>query len=199
MNQQEFLAALENKLAALSPEDREKTCAYYAEIISDKMDDGMSEQDAVASLGDVHEIAENILKDLPMTTLISAKVNAQKGGGRTALLIILTIAGSPIWISVLAVIFAFYATLWSLIVALYAVMAGFFAAALCGVLGFIPLFIFRTVPIGLCALGAGIAFLGLAFLLMIASIYATKGIIKLTAFSWRGLKSIFIGKGGAKQ
>ena len=48
MNKQEFLSALQNALAGLPKKDRQKTLAFYSEMIDDRMEDGMTEEEAVA-------------------------------------------------------------------------------------------------------------------------------------------------------
>ena len=49
MTKAEFLKALEEKLSALSAEDRAASLAYYEEIIDDRMEEGLCEADAVAA------------------------------------------------------------------------------------------------------------------------------------------------------
>lgn len=51
MTKAEFLKALEEKLSALSAEDRAASLAYYEEIIDDRMEEGLCEADAVAAAG----------------------------------------------------------------------------------------------------------------------------------------------------
>ena len=53
MTKAEFLKALEEKLSALSAQDRAASLAYYEEIIDDRMEEGLCEADAVAAAGPV--------------------------------------------------------------------------------------------------------------------------------------------------
>ena len=50
MTKKEFLARLRRGLAQLPPEEREERLAFYSEMIDDRMEEGLSEQEAVASL-----------------------------------------------------------------------------------------------------------------------------------------------------
>lgn len=59
MNKQEFLKFLRKKLRGYSYEDVESAVEYYSELIDDKMANGLTERDAVLSLGD----KERIIKD----------------------------------------------------------------------------------------------------------------------------------------
>lgn len=61
MTRVEFLTQLDHKLSALSKEEADEYLAYYAEMLADRMEDGMSEEDAVASLESVDTIAARIL------------------------------------------------------------------------------------------------------------------------------------------
>ncbi len=67
MTKSEFLTALDKKLAALSAEDRSSFLTYYAEIIDDRMEDGLAEADAVAAAGSIDEIAAQLLAETPRT------------------------------------------------------------------------------------------------------------------------------------
>ena len=70
MTKREFLDDLKSRLSQLPPEELGKRLAYYAELIDDMTEDGMDEQAAVAKLGDVSKIAEEILRDQPLQTLV---------------------------------------------------------------------------------------------------------------------------------
>lgn len=52
MQKTEFLDRLRTALADLPAEELEKTLGYYAEMIEDRMEDGMDEEAAVAAMGD---------------------------------------------------------------------------------------------------------------------------------------------------
>ena len=88
----------------------------------------MNEEEAVAALGSIEDIAEQILYDLPLGVLVKSKIkNKKEKNGNPALIIVLAILGFPIWfplmITVLAAIFSVYIIIWSLILAVFAVVA----------------------------------------------------------------------------
>ncbi len=58
MTRDEFLGRLGELLACLPAEQVEETKAFYAEAIADRMEDGMSEEEAVAAMGAPGEVAE---------------------------------------------------------------------------------------------------------------------------------------------
>ncbi len=60
MNKYEFLAAIREGLDGMEKSDIDRTLDYYREIIDDKMDNGLSEEEAIASLGSVKKIIADI-------------------------------------------------------------------------------------------------------------------------------------------
>ena len=65
MTKLEFLSALSEKLGALDEADRLQTLSYYSEMISDRMEDGEPEEEAVAALGEIEEIALRAISERP--------------------------------------------------------------------------------------------------------------------------------------
>lgn len=68
MDKREFLKALELALQPIDKEEREQTLAYYEEIIDDRCEGGMTEAEAVYSLGSIEEITRPILEDAGITS-----------------------------------------------------------------------------------------------------------------------------------
>ena len=69
MNKREFLARLRKELSGLPQSDREERLAFYSEMIDDRMEEGLSEEDAVSAVGSVEEIAAQIVADFPSANL----------------------------------------------------------------------------------------------------------------------------------
>jgi len=53
MNKQEFIEALYRRLSDLPWQDVEERLNFYGEMIEDHMEEGLSEEEAVASMGSV--------------------------------------------------------------------------------------------------------------------------------------------------
>ena len=108
MDKLDFLLALDKRLGVLSDEDRRASLDYYAEMLDDLIESGMTEQEAVASLGSVDAIAEEILMDVPLPKLVKAKMKGKRRMTGTELTLL--IVGFPIWFPILisgfAVIFS---------------------------------------------------------------------------------------------
>ncbi|MBR5633170.1 MAG: DUF1700 domain-containing protein, partial [Clostridia bacterium] len=162
MTKSEFLKRLGSKLSALPDEDKAERLAFYSEMIDDLVEDGYSEEDAVATLGDVLDIKEQIIENTPITRLVKKKLTSRRRMG--AFEITLLILGSPIWLSILialaTVVFSVYVSLWSVIISLWAVQV---SLAVCGIVGIITgavyTFSVGTIP-GIVLIGASLVCAG---------------------------------------
>lgn len=64
MTKQVFLNALRGELSGLSEEDIERSLTYFSEAIDDRIEDGMTEEDAVAEMGTVKNAAAGVFADV---------------------------------------------------------------------------------------------------------------------------------------
>ena len=198
MNKQEFLLALRGALADLPEADIKASLDYYAEIIDDQMEEGISEADAVASLGSVVAVAEQILLDMPLPKLVKARVKPKRR--LRAWEIVLIAVGSPVWFPILlaliVVVLAVYVVLWSLVVSIYAVDVALAACLLGGLGGGVGLFIAGNPFSALFLVGAGLVCGGLSIFLFFGCKAATKGTVLLTKKMLLGVKKCFVRKEG---
>ena len=134
MNKQEFLAELRKGLSGLPQGDIEERLSFYSEMIDDRMEEGLSESEAVAAIGSVSEVVAQILEEIPLTKLVKEKVKPSRT--LKAWEIVLLALGSPIWLSLLiaafVVILAVYIVMWSVIVSIWAIEISLAACALGG-------------------------------------------------------------------
>ena len=64
MNKKQFCTLLENELRIyLSSEEVYKTLNFFKEMIDDRVDEGLSEEEAVAQLGNIDDIVGQILDE----------------------------------------------------------------------------------------------------------------------------------------
>ena len=127
MNKKEFSEALHRLLSELPWADVVSSVEFYEEMIEDRMEEGLSEEDAVAQVGTPEEIAARIRSELPAASVPETqKETRSKNRG---LVLILLILGAPIWlslliaavavsVSLLAVIFSLFVSLWAVVIAL---------------------------------------------------------------------------------
>lgn len=198
MTKAEFLGALAQRLNGLPLGDIEKSLDYYREMIDDRMEDGMSEEEAVAALGPVEEIARQIWMDTSLPKLIKSK--AKREQDLRAWEIVLLVLGSPLWIPLLLagvlIFLSLYLVLWSLVLVCYAVDLSFAVAALAGVAGIVGSLL-SGLPIQAALwLGAGLFCGGGAILLFFGCNQITLGIARASKGMMRWLKARFIGRRG---
>ena len=179
MTKNEFLECLKKEISGLPLDDAEQCLSFYAEMIEDRMADGLSEEEAVNQIGMPEEIALQIIQDTPLTKLVKEKIKPS----RTLRVweIVLLAIGSPIWLSLLvaiaAVVIAVAAVVLSCVIALWAVDLALALAALGGlVIGVIRIFSGNGLS-GAAFIGAAITCAGLSILLFTVCVAATKGLI----------------------
>ena len=198
MDKYDFLLALEKRLEGLPEADRQASLDFYAEMLDDLVEGGMTEAEAVATLGSVDTIAEEILMDTPLPKLVKAKMKKRRLSG---LEITLLAVGFPIWlpilVSLLSVIFAIYVSLWAVVISLYAANVAMAACAPTGILAAVVLFASGKPTAALLFMGAGLALAGLSILWFLLCNLTAKGMWKLGRLTLRGIKACFIRKKGA--
>lgn len=194
MNKAQFIYELEQALTGLPQQDIVERLNFYSEMIDDRMEDGLSEEEAVFAIGSAQEIAKQTVADIPLTKLVKEKITHKK---KTKVWeIILLILGSPIWVSLglaaISVIFSLYAVLWAVIIALWAVAMAVAGAGFGEVVAGVGFAFSGNVPQGLAMIGAGVFCAGLSVFLFYGCKAATKGVLILTKKFVLWIKKRFI-------
>lgn len=201
MKKQEFLIELRSGLNGLPQEDIEERIGFYSEMIDDRVEEGLSEEEAIKEVGSVEDVISQIVAETPLTKIVKEKVKPKRS--LKAWEIVLLILTSPIWLSLLiaavSVVLSLYITLWSLIISLWAIELSFAVCAIVLTPGSAVFFVQGDVSTGLVSLGTGLLFAGLTIFLFFGCKAATKGIILLTKKIALGIKSLFIGKDGKNE
>ena len=92
MDKQGFLASLREGLRGLPPADIEERAAFYDVMIDDRMEEGLTEAQAVAELGSVESVIAQIAAETPLVKLVKEKVRRERkrsGKGLTTVLLAL--------------------------------------------------------------------------------------------------------------
>lgn len=194
MTKQEFTERLRKGLKGLPQNDIEERIAFYSEMIDDRMEEGLSEEDAIAKTGTPEALASAIRAEIPLTRLVKERMTPKHK--LAAWEIILLVLGSPLWLSLLiaafAVILALYLALWSVILAFWAVFGALLVSALAGIAACVVYCCRARIPMGLATLGASMVCAGLSVLFFFLCRAMTRGICKLT-------RRIFVGNKKAKK
>ena len=175
MNKQEFISELEKALAGLPKDDVLERLSFYGELIDDRVEDGLSEEEAVAEAGPADEVAKQILADIPLQKLVRERITGRRRMG--AWEIILLVLGFPLWFPLLVValvlVLCAYVVIWALIVCLWAVFVSFIAGAVGGVAAGVLQFIKGYRREGVMLIGAGVLLAGLSVFMFFACRAAT--------------------------
>ena len=132
MTKLQFLLSLREKLKNLPNNEIEERLNFYSEMIEDRVEEGLSEEEAVLQIGSTDNIAAQIIGE-------SSTKNKKDKDKRSLKVweLILIIIGSPVWLSLLiaafAVVLALYIVIWALIISLWAVFVSLVACAFAGI------------------------------------------------------------------
>ena len=190
MKKEQWLKQLGSMLKGVPEEDKKASLDYYSEMIDDRMEDGMTEEQAVASLGDINAVAAEIKGNSGQTQTMP-EVKQKKFRKFTTMEIVLLIVTFPLWISLLAVAFSLYVTVIAVMISLYTVPFSMIAAGIGAAVAF-PFVVSGQLNIALFILGAGLIMIGLSIFFIIWLNRLSKLLIKLNAKLFRAIKSFFV-------
>ena len=196
MDKAHFLDELKRRLSGLPQSDLDERLLFYSEMIDDRMEDGLTEEEAVAGIGSVDEIVEQIMAEIPLSRLIKEKAKQRRSlkVWETVLLVL----GSPVWLPLLIAAFtvglSIYIAVWAVLISIWAVDLSLAVCAVGG-LAAAGFFLVKGSLAGMgLALGAAICCAGLAVALFVCCKALTKGLLWLTRKMLLGIKTLFIGK-----
>ena len=197
MNKQEFITTLYNRLSGLPQQDIDNSIEFYSEMIDDRIEEGLTEEEAVSEIGCIDDVVSQIMSEIPLTKLVKEKVKPKQS--LKAWEIVLLVLSSPIWLSILiaifAIVFSVYITIWSIIISFYAIAL---SLAVCGItllIGILGYIIWGNLALSFCMFGAGLVLIGLSILLFLGTTMLAKGFCILTKKMFIGIKSSLIKRG----
>lgn len=100
MKRVEFINEIRKRLSALPESEIERSAAFYDEAISDRMDKGMTEEQAVAAIGDPVSAANQLIEIIGTDSMEAAEVGSEKEKSAPWKSLIM-FAGLPLWLLVL--------------------------------------------------------------------------------------------------
>ena len=138
MTKNEYISSLGARLSGLPKDEIRERLAFYGEMIDDRIEEGLAEEEAVADVGDVEDIAAQIIAETPLAKIVKDKIKPKRR--LQAWEIVLIALGSPVWLSLavaaLAVVFAVLASVWAVVAVIWSVLAAVAASgAACVALG----------------------------------------------------------------
>lgn len=194
MSKQEFLTQLRNKLSGLPQKDIDERLSFYSEIIDDRIEEGLSEDDAVSTIGDINDVVKQVVAETSFTKIAKQRIKPKRR--LKVWEIILLILGSPIWLSLgiaaVAVVLSLYVSLWAVIISLWACFVALVGSSLGTMAGGIAIICKGESLTGIAMIGAAIFGAGFSIFMFYGCKAATKGILKLTKKLAICIKNCFI-------
>ncbi len=196
MTKLEFIEQMRKGLSGLPQNDIEERLAFYSEMIDDRMEEGLLEEEAVSAVGVVDEIVAQIISEIPLVKIAKERIRPKRS--LSAWEIVLLVLGSPIWLSLgiaaVAVILSLYISLWAVIISLWAVFASLVGYSFGTVVAGIIFALRGNMLTGIATIGTGMLCAGLTIFMFFGCKAATKGILLLTKKIALGIKNCFIKK-----
>lgn len=182
MDKRAFLERLQAALAGLPDAERERQLAYYEEMIDDRVEEGMSESEAIAALGPVDQLTQRVLRQTPPQRRAD---RARRSGIPTAVWVLLAVLLLPLWLPLLglagALVLGSFALLFGLIVAAAGLVAGLGVGGVGAMIWALVSWDLSGMSV-VFAVGAGLIAVGAALLLALPAAYLIKAL-------WRGIKA----------
>lgn len=196
MTKLNFLLTLHKKLSALPHEEVEERLNFYSEMIEDRMEDGLTEDEAVAAVGSLDEIAAQVAGDIPLTKIARETIRPKRKMKTWEILLL--VLGAPLWIplviSVFSVALSIYISWWSVIISLWAVFGSLVGCGAGAVLFGGGVAVGGNITAGIAMVGLGLVSAGLSIFMFYGCNAATKGTVLLTKKIVLGIKKCFVRK-----
>ena len=208
MNKYEFMGIIREKLRGLPDAEVADRLMFYGEMIDDLMEEGLSEEEAVARIGTADEVAARIKSEATFEgVLVTEKEEKRKKFRKPrekrplrAIEIVLLVLGFPLWfpvslVAVVAVItlaigisagfFSICAGLWAVVITLWVAFGALVGCAVGFLAAFPILAIAGKGLLGLTFLGNAMVSAGVAIFLFFGCKLLTKGVCFLMMLPFR--------------
>lgn len=196
MNKEDFLNELRKKLSGLPQDDLEERLSFYSEMIDDRVEDGKSQEEAVADIGTVDSVVEQIMADTPLALLVKERVRPKRD--LKAWEVLLLILGSPVWVplimALVIIVLSVYVVIWSVVICFYALDLSLLAGFIGCIVGIFMYIGAKNAAGVLFSIGAAFICAGLAILMFFACVWITKAVVRLTGKMLLGMKTRIVGK-----
>lgn len=195
MYKKEFLELLESKLQGLPKEDIEDRINFFDEMITDEVEEGKTEEEAVAEIGNVDDVVREIAKETSLVKLVKEKIKPKRK--IKAWEIVLLIILFPIWFPLLVVssvlLLVFCMLVWILLIIVLSLLVSSGGYVIAGSLAFVLNMFhgdFNMPLLGAVLMCAGLALISIVLIkpVFLLSLKISKNILI-------GIKQTFIRKG----
>lgn len=198
MKRQEYLGQLRVALACLPEAEIEESVGFYAEMIDDRVADGMVEEEAVAQLDDPKAAARAIIADLPPVPRAAVRTKQKN----RVLYWTLVVLGFPLWFTLLvaaaSVAFAGVLVIWLLVAGLWMLAAGLLAGGPLGIVVCLWGLANGQIPYGIVELGSGLVCFGLGLFCLHGALAASKALMQVSRQWIAKMKAPFVKERGRR-
>ena len=211
MTREQFVKKLKGELSSLPSEELEGRLAFYSEMIDDRIEEGLSEEEAVAAIGDVDEIIaqlradgsplrkekdeSNPYSDGTYKATESETVVFPKKKKMPAWAIVLIAVGSPLWIPLGAAAFVIllsaYIMIWAVAGSLWALPVSLAGVCLGGIAVGVVDIVIGNALLGITLIGAAVACAGLAIFAGFGCYHLTRLAAYLSGVIAKGVIRLF--------
>lgn len=197
---EEYLSALRKELQGLSEKDIRESVDFYKEMIADRMEDGISEEDAIAGMPSPADAAKEILLDKPrpQAALAQGTAKGTKEKHLPSWAMVLLILGAVVWFPLLiaagSVVLAVDITLIALIIAAFSISIALVGSFFFADFYAIYFFIHGKIAVGIFYFGLSMLSVGAAILSFFFFGWFARKIFSLIKLFGRWVKSLFIRK-----
>ena len=183
MKKKEFLKKLKKGLAPMGGYERQRVLDYYDEMISDRIETGKTEEEAVAELGSPEYVIEKTLIEAGIDPSQKQAFFKEPDGKIKTVWLVVLIAGAPLWFGLACGLFGLAVGLFCAVIG---IAAGVISACLGMVFGGFGMFVygfyelFQSVGSGLMCISGGLVAFSLgAFLSLGIWVLSKKAFIKI--------------------
>lgn len=182
MTKSEYLKKLKRALRPIERAEREKSLAYFSEVIDDRIEEGITEEAAVAELESVSAAAERIISE--------AKAQGQIKQKRSIWEIVLIVLGFPLWfpflLTLAIIVLTVYGLVWIIIGALFLISAALVVGGVSGIFALMAFFT-ENINTAFAGFGAGLICAGIGIALFIPALYFARSYARVTPTLWHKL------------
>ncbi len=196
MTKIQFMLTLNEKLSDMPKNEIEERLTFYSEMIDDRIEEGLTEEEAVSAIGDVDEIANGIMLEMSQSKAESdskteAKPKRKLAGWEIALLIL----GIPVWVPLISAAFvvglSLYVSAWAILISIWAC----FGVLVVGspyllALGIVQIISAKVIT-GIALIGSSLMIMGLTVFSFYGCIALSKQMIRLTVWSFKRIARLF--------
>ncbi len=196
---QQFLIQLKERIKHLPETEVLRALSYYSEIIQDRIEDGMSEEVAIVSLGKIDDIVATIEEEIPLSSIVKEKVekqvkeNSKMSRDRKLLIGVILLFTSPIWVTglfvLLCIVFGVAVGLWGIYIG---IIGAYLGCTLFLGIGSIASGLFNIIAFdfisGLAHIGLGLVGVGGFVLLLSPVVWLSKKWLSINIWPFKKLK-----------